>query len=599
MTHRQTTSCAARRSLMSVAILAACAAAGTSYGATLTVDPSAIDQAIDTDGKCSLREAVMSVNAQANIGPCAADLTQAWGTQDTLKLPAGTYTLTLSGLDESFLDPDPSGTLAPVVVNVGDATLGDLDLSRSVRIEGAGAASTVVQWSSADGVTRDRIFHINADAGTVAVTLTGLTLTGGQTLQQVIKTGPLSGSGDQATTYYLRRAGGAIAVGPAAAVVLVDPNVTGQANSAGRGGSKKPTATEETGATLSINLSGVVVTGNSAQGDGAGVYTAAAMTASDLVVSNNSSTTNGGGVYNEGNTSVSNATFSGNTAEGGGGFFGTGSNTVNFSGVTFSGNKAVGGGGISGRSGVTLRMVNSTLSGNIGTDVGGGLYTNGAAELRFVTIANNFAGADSSSAGSGINTFPSSNTHQFTLKNVLLADNRKGYTVDPVLTPEQIAALPSANCGSTSSSSSIVSQGHNLSSDTSCQTVLSASGDLNNQVAQVAALSSNGGSTQTHALLANSPALGAGIADPEVPLDQRGNPRDAVPDIGAYELPAPVVTSTTDDPATSSDSGGGCTVNPNAGFDPGLPTLLMGALALLLGRRRRKGTEATGDKRLG
>jgi predicted outer membrane repeat protein len=584
---------------MSLAVLATCLAAGGAYGATLTVAPSAIDQAIDTDGQCSLREAVMSVNAQANVGPCVADLTQTWGTQDTIKLPAGTYTLTLSGLDENFLDSDPSGTLTPLVVNVGDATVGDLDISRSVRIEGAGASSTLVQWSSADGVTRDRIFHVNADAGTVAVSLVGMTLSGGQTLEQVIKTGPVSGSGDLSTTYYLRRAGGAIAVGPAAAVVLVDPNVSGQANAAGRGGSKKPGTTEETGATLSISLSGVVVSGNSAQGDGAGIYTAAAMTASDLVVSNNTSTTNGGGVYNEGNTSVSNATFSGNTAEGGGGFFGTGSNTVNFTGVTFSGNEAVGGGAISGRAGVAMKLINSTLSGNIGTDVGGGLYTNGAADLRFVTIANNLAGADSSSAGAGINTFPSSNTNLVTLKNVLLADNRKGYTVDPALTPEQIAALPSANCGSTSSSSSIVSQGHNLSSDTSCQTVLSGSGDLNNQVAQLGVLANNGGNAQTHALLANSPALGAGIADPEVLVDQRGTLRDAVPDIGAYELPAPVVTSTTEDPTATSSSGGGCTVNPNAGFDPGLPTVLMGALALLLGRRRRKGTQPKESDRQG
>ena len=587
MTRRHTSPRVARRSLMSLAVLATCVAASTAYGATLTVDPTAADEVFVSDGKCSLREAVLSVNAQANVGDCVADVTQAWGTQDTIKLPAGTYTLTLSGLDESFSDTDPT----PVVVNVGNATVGDLDISRSVRVEGAGASSTLVQWSSADGVTRDRIFHVNADAGTVAVSLVGLTLSGGQTLEQLIKTGPTSSIGTEPTTYYLRRAGGAIAVGPAAAVVLVDPNVTGQANAAGRGGSKKPGTTEETGATLSISLSGVVVSGNSAQGDGAGVYTAAAMTASDLVVSNNTSTTNGGGIYNEGNTSVSNATFSGNTAEGGGGFFGTGSNTVNFTGVTFSGNKAVGGGGISGRAGVVMKLVNSTLSGNIGTDVGGGLYTNGAADLRFVTIANNLAGADSSSAGAGINTFPSSNTNLVTLKNVLLADNRKGYTVDPALTPEQIAALPSSNCGSTSSSSSIVSQGHNLSSDTSCQTVLSGSGDLNNQVAQLGVLANNGGNAQTHALLANSPAVGAGIADPEVLVDQRGTLRDAVPDIGAYELPAPVVTSTTEDPTATSSSGGGCTVNPNAGFDPGLPTVLMGALALLLGRRRRKGTQ--------
>ncbi|HDP88787.1 MAG TPA: hypothetical protein ENN42_02350, partial [Thioalkalivibrio sp.] len=75
----------------------------------------------------------------------------------------------------------------------------------------------------------------------------------------MIKTGPASGSGDLETSYYLRRAGGAIAVGPAATVVLVDPNVEGRENSAGRGGSKRPDEPDEGGATLSLTLGDVVV----------------------------------------------------------------------------------------------------------------------------------------------------------------------------------------------------------------------------------------------------------------------------------------------------------------------------------------------------
>ncbi len=118
--------------------------------------------------------------------------------------------------------------------------------------------------------------------------------------------------------------------------------------------------------------------------------------------------------------------------------FMTGSNTVTISGTTLSGNSAVGGGGISGRSGMTLNLVNSTISGNIGADVGAGFYTNGSANLNFVTIANNLAGADSPTAGSGINVFPASTAaNAVTLKNVLLSGNKAAgwtaWTLQPSL----------------------------------------------------------------------------------------------------------------------------------------------------------------------
>jgi hypothetical protein len=50
-------------------------------------------------------------------------------------------------------------------------------------------------------------------------------------------------------------------------------------------------------------------------------------------------------------------------------------------------------------------------------------------------------------------------------------------------------------------------------------------------------LADNGGPTQTCALKTNSPALDAGMTGAHIPaVDQRGKPRDASPDIGAYEL---------------------------------------------------------------
>jgi LPXTG-motif cell wall-anchored protein len=81
-----------------------------------------------------------------------------------------------------------------------------------------------------------------------------------------------------------------------------------------------------------------------------------------------------------------------------------------------------------------------------------------------------------------------------------------------------------------------------------------------------------------------------------VTVDQRGVARDAVPDIGAYEDPAPVVPPGTapvvppgTDTGSSSGGGGGCTVSPNADFDAGLLGLLAAAASGLFLRRRREG----------
>jgi CSLREA domain-containing protein len=591
-----------RRNLLAAALMAAFATPGA-YAATITVNTISDAAAAAGDGMCSLREAVLAVNSGGmNPTDCVvADPAEAYGINDTIILPEGTYTLTLAGLDETSAAGAP-----PTVVNVPDAAVGDLDLLKSVKIVGAGSGTTKIQWdptaTTSEGA--DRIFHAyTTETATlnVAVVIQGVTLANGKTFEVDLGVGPVSANGPDATNYYLRRAGGALAVGPAAAVVLVDPNVTGQENSEGRGGSKKPVAGEEEtgGATYTLTLSDVMVESNNAQGDGGGIYTAAAMTATNTIVRNNTALTNGGGVYNEGATSVIASTVSGNKAEGGGGFFGTGSNTVNFAGVTLSGNTAVGGGGISGRSGVTMNIVNSTISGNIGSDVGAGLYTNGSANLNFVTIARNLAGADSPDAGSGINLFPAGST-SLTLKNVLIEGNKKNWT--ELLDAAAIAALPTANCGTTGPDVFVTSQGSNLSSDASCDKWLTAATDKKSVDPKLDVLADNGGPTLTHKLLAGSPAMAAGTADAAVTVDQRGVARDAVPDIGAYEDPAPVLPPATDTtapvapPATdtgtsssSDDGGGGCTVNPNAAFDPGLLGMLAAAVSGLFLRRRRQG----------
>lgn len=566
----KTFSKALQHSLLSLAFVAAFATSGA-YAATINVD-TITDKIIGAG--CSLREAVLSVNAGANHTGCTADIAaNPYGTNDTINLMADTYTLSLGGLDEAA-----SGVAASAVVtNVPDASVGDLDLLKSVKIIGAGSGSTKIQWDPAatTSTTADRIFHIyttNAATANVDVAIQGVTLANGKTFQVDL-------GADSVTPtlhYYLRRAGGALALGPAAAVVQIDTTLTGSAN-ANAGGSGGGGETAATATAYTLSLTDVVMDGNSAQGDGGGAYIAAPTTATNVVLSNNTSSTNGGAIYNEANTTITNSTISGNTSEGGGGMFATGSNTVTIRGSTFSGNTAVGGGAFTNRSGVTVNMVNSTISGNTGSDVGAGVYTNGAVNLNFVTIAKNICNADSPNAGSGINTFPSG-SGLITLKNVLLQGNLAG--------SNPVAKIP-ANCGKTGSGVTVTSQGHNLSSDASCNTAtiswLNDTSDQNNVDPKIGALALNSpGTTQTHALLAGSSALGAGLAGTGITTDQRGVTRDATPDIGAYEVPNSSLVS-----PFGSSGGGGCTMNPNAEFDAGLIALLAAAIGGLMLRRRR------------
>ncbi len=560
------------RTPLATAILLAAVGSVPAHAAMITIDTNT--DGVADDASCTLREAVISVTAGMDMHGCLADVTEAYGTNDTIMLPAGTYTLSIEGSDETVNDPAPADpNTEPTVDNVPDPTIGDLDIGVSVAIMGDGAGTTTLQWD-AGAVTPDRIFHVySPDPVTIDATIQGVTLTGGETQDTFIKIGPASGSGPEDTEYRIRHAGGAIAAGPAAAVVLVDPNITGDENSAGRGGSQRPDVPDEGGATLSLTLTDVVVDTNTAGGDGGGIYTAAPMTATNVVVSNNTAVTNGGGIYNEADSTVTDTTINANTSEGGGGMFLTGSNTIAIDGSTLNGNRAIGGGAISSRSSVTVNMLNSTISTNLAEDVGAGFYSNGTALLRFVTIAGNVSGSDSATAGAGINTFSSLGNPEVTVKNVLLAANLKGW--DAVANPDgppDLGVLVDANCGRTGAGvPHITSTGNNLSSDATCGTVLTLGTDINNVDPLIGTLADNGGATQTHALLAGSPARGAGAEEAGVTVDQRDVVRETPPDIGAYE-------------ARASGGGGGCSIGDT---DPLLPAFLLAALAAI-GLRRRQ-----------
>ncbi|HEY3186754.1 MAG TPA: CSLREA domain-containing protein, partial [Solirubrobacteraceae bacterium] len=130
------------------AVISAALARGAA-AATIPVTSSADD--IVVNGNCTLREAVIAANSDT-----AQDACPAGNGTDTIQVPAGTYTLLLAGPGEDA------------------AAGGDLDVTASVDVVGAGAPTTVI-----DGNATDRVLDIDPASTGISVTLSGLTIRNG------------------------------------------------------------------------------------------------------------------------------------------------------------------------------------------------------------------------------------------------------------------------------------------------------------------------------------------------------------------------------------------------------------------------------------
>jgi CSLREA domain-containing protein len=200
--------------------------------------------------------------------------------------------------------------------------------------------------------------------------------------------------------------------------------------------------------------------------------------------------------------SIDRSWISSNRATGrGGGLFLLGTTVVSRS--TISGNRAVGGGGAFVGPSVSLTIGNATVSRNAAVR-GGGVRAVGAIGLFFATIVANRA-----SVGGG----------------VLLSSASESSTADSVFARNE-ASDRGALCVRP-----LFSEGRNVADVRGCG--LTASDDVTGVDPQVGILRQNGGPTPTHALKADSPAVGRGSGCH--PTDQRGAPRSDC-DSGAYEL---------------------------------------------------------------
>jgi hypothetical protein len=313
-------------------------------------------------------------------------------------------------------------------------------------------------------------------------------------------------------------------------------------------------------------LDGTVVTGNTADDLGAGLYFDVChgdsnVTIVNSVVSNNTSTGSGGGGiwFDEGNTlTIQNSTLSGNHAayRGGALYFDDGTSLVVIS-STLSDNHAGEGERQSGWGGAIVLsrltgdalIANSTISGNTVTGFGGGIAVlSGNLDLEQATISGNTAtsGGDGLYFGYGGDETATSAARQ-----------RQGASGPSAQDAESGAITGSIVAGNGDGSEDLSSDFNGGFPVDATSSVLGGTSFVNvsgegNQTGVtnpgLAPLANNGGPTQTMALLAGSPAIDAGPATvPDFPgneFDQRGPgfPRvvNGKVDVGAYEVqPAP------------------------------------------------------------
>ena len=447
---------------------------------------------ITVNGLCSLREAILNANNGAGGDLSGGDCEAGNAGPDIINLPDGTYRVSIAGAGEDA------------------AATGDFDILETLTINGGNPQPTIQGG-------RDRIF----DVMNVSIfTINNVELTRGDA----------NGAGADGN-------GGAIRADTGSAVNVENGSIIMLAKANNHGG-----GIFCSGCTLNVTDS--FIQENKADdsdigGTGGGIYIDGAgsgfLNITDSVIGGDT-------------TSNSNK----NTAFNGGGVAIGDDVTVTIVGSTISGNEAENDGGGIHDTRTTLGTVsifNSTISGNIALNDGGGLFINDtiapiqstSTTIKNVTITKNIADEDEKNGGEGggIRLIAGG----LTLVNVILAENED-------FTSEH-------DCSK--AGGIIDSLGNNIVGDnTGCEADFPAGepnanndlvGTTGNEVdPRLEALATNPpGSTPSHMLFADSPAIDAGdnttCADGDVNnLDQRDVDRPQqfngvdICDIGAVEL---------------------------------------------------------------
>jgi hypothetical protein len=423
-------------------------------------------------------------------------------------------------------DPALSGTIT--------LTQGELVIAKAVEIAGPG-----MELLTVSGAHKSGVFDIAA-AASQTVILSDLTIADGM------------GSG----AWQGRVAGGGL-FNESARVTLNHVAVVGNAVPAGGLGGG---ILNGRGMTV---LNASIISDNHADEPGANdgaIANFGAMTLNDATVSENSTLALTNNIENNGNLTLSHALISGNTGsilnrntillegctiannaanfgaglenrgghgninhslflnnsarQAGGGIFLSGGQLA-FSKDAVAGNAAVLGGGYFTDAG-DLLLNNGTISGNGAEDQGGGIYYGGG----YLSLNNDTITLNTATAGGGFFWDASTGI----VRNTIVAGNRSADSGSDVL-------------------GTVISLGYNLVGQTDGSTGWRDS-DLTGTAElpldpRLGPLADYGGQTLTHALLADSPALGTGDPTQIGVSDQRGSIRQH-PDRGAFEA-APAV----------------------------------------------------------
>jgi hypothetical protein len=446
-------------------------------------------------------------------------------------------------------------------------TRGELAIQKSLEIVGPGEALLTI-----DGGHRSGVFDITNDPRARDVRVSGLTITGG--------TGALDHFGSYS--------GGGL-FNWSAAVTLTHVTFEGNVASGGNGGGDGGGVDNDLGGTMVLNF--CTVANNNAR-SGGGIANSGSMTVNDSLITRNlsglegaifnrdtltinrcriegntltflggsgidnlagtvtvndstiidnvglSNASEGGGINNGGEMVVTNSTIAGNSANIGGGIDNTGSLTISRS--TIAGNTGrIWGGGIASQHG-DVNISNSTISGNTARGgLGGGIFLIGSIglngyfspslELTSVTITLNSATAQGTvgGVGGGIWVDVQHFEGQLVSARVFIRNTIVAGNASDVLGPDVHGP--------------VISLGYNLvgaTDNSSGWGTTDRQGTLANPLdPRLGPLQDNGGPTLTHALLADSPAVGFG----DTALgghDQRGTRGGG--DIGAFQA-APAV----------------------------------------------------------
>ena len=332
-------------------LIVALSSPGASAAPTFTVN-SVVDTAASApldngicetspgNGTCTLRAAIMKANHFPGGGV-------------TIVIPANTYGLTIA----------PTGA--------DDELTGDLNITASMTINGAAAATTIIDANKIDRV-------LTIQSGTVMIS--NLTM----------RNGSASGAG-----------GG---INSAGSLTLNSAVVS--SNRSGNGSAGGGIVSQTT-----LILNNTVVSDNQAGGNAGGIYNNGTATVNNSFISGNLTLSGGygGGILNNATMTITGSLISGNR-------------TLQGSGLATSGK----GGGFW-NAGGTLTIVNSTISNNSALSDGGGIYNQATVFTHFTTIAGNLAANDGANSGTGGGIKNGSGA--VNLRTTLLGQNYAGTTL--------------------------------------------------------------------------------------------------------------------------------------------------------------------------